>query len=99
MPYPQFILDAPALDDGLSVFWDAFWDLMTCRDGLGGLVPWTAIELYCDRLEADKSLRRLMHRYFRGMETFHRDFMKKAKPKNDKPPDVRPQNAGLGKPD
>jgi len=47
-PLPDSIQNAPALELGLELYWDAFWDLSTCRpSGFGaGPIPWLAIRDY-----------------------------------------------------
>jgi hypothetical protein len=45
---PDRIQNAPELMMGLELYWDAFWDLSTCRvSGFGaGPIPWLAMREY-----------------------------------------------------
>jgi len=47
-PLPKRIQNAPQLEMGLELYWEAFWDLSTCRAvGMGaGPIPWLAIRDY-----------------------------------------------------
>ena len=49
MPLPGKIANAPKLTLGLAMYWTAFWDLNSCRGGMGGPIPWTAIHDYAAR--------------------------------------------------
>lgn len=49
---PPKIRDAPQLAPGLALFWDAFWELHTCRVQ-DGLIPWTAVDAYARRYALD----------------------------------------------
>lgn len=54
-PPPDFIANAPELLPGLDLYFDAFWELTTCRSfigmsGLPGPIPWSAIDAYAQRL-------------------------------------------------
>lgn len=53
MPIPKEILNAPELLPGLELFYAAFNDLHTCRPvGMAeGQIPWTTIDLYCERYD------------------------------------------------
>lgn len=51
IPLPEKIANAPRILKGLEGFYIAFWELSTDRQsGMGaGPIPWTAINLYCQR--------------------------------------------------
>lgn len=44
-------LEEPLIPRHLVFYWDAFWELSTCRSQEigGGLIPWTSIDAYCWR--------------------------------------------------
>lgn len=50
VPPPESIQNAPELLGGLSLYYEAFFDLDTCRSEGGGRIPWTAMETYAARL-------------------------------------------------
>ena len=54
-PLPKKIQNAPELNLGLELYWDAFWDLSTCRPtGFGaGPIPWLAVRDYSLTFEFD----------------------------------------------
>lgn len=45
---PDAIKDAPDLLKGLDLYYDAFFELGTCRGGMGGPIPWTAMRQYAE---------------------------------------------------
>lgn len=55
-PLPKKIQNAPELMLGLELYWNAFWDLSTCRaSGLGaGPIPWLAVRDYALTFEFDE---------------------------------------------
>jgi len=55
MPLPQRIAEAPSLQIGLQLFWDAYMELSTCRMAAMsvGPIPWTAIMDYAKAWELD----------------------------------------------
>jgi hypothetical protein len=55
-PLPKKIQEAPELALGLELYWDAFWDLSTCRPGGFGAtaIPWLAIRDYGVTFEYDE---------------------------------------------
>jgi len=55
-PLPKKIQNAPELNLGLELYWNAFWDLSTCRStGFGaGPIPWLAILEYTRTFEFDE---------------------------------------------
>lgn len=44
----KFLREAPTLLPGLDLYYNAFWELTSCRQiGMGvGPIPWTAVEAY-----------------------------------------------------
>lgn len=50
-PLPKSLQHAPTLNRGLQLYYDAFWQLHTCRQ-LGevqGPIPWHHIDMWCQR--------------------------------------------------
>lgn len=91
LPLPQKIQNAPDLQTGLAIYFDAFMDLNTCRPmGLEpGPIPWLAINQYCDTLEVDKEQREDMHYFIREMDNAYYKFHK------DKEPTIETQSKGI----
>lgn len=48
MPLPKRIQNAPELYFGLELYYQAFWDLCSCRNSAFGIgeIPWTSIQNY-----------------------------------------------------
>jgi hypothetical protein len=47
-------MEAPEVNQGLDIYWEAFIDLSTCRGGMGdGPIPWDRAMQYADRLTMD----------------------------------------------
>lgn len=79
-PYPKVIADAPELLVGLELFYEAFYDLTSCRGGMGdGPIPWTAIEEYCNQTGIYDEQRERMHEYMRGMDNAFLEHHRKKK--------------------
>lgn len=49
-PLPEALQNAPELLPGLDLYYDAFFALNSCRGGMGGPIPWTAIREYASYL-------------------------------------------------
>ena len=79
-PYPKVIAEAPDLLVGLELFYEAFYDLTTCRGGMGdGPIPWTSIEEYCNLTGIYDEQRERMHSYIREMDTAFLEHHRKKK--------------------
>lgn len=63
LPVPQAIIDAPSLAPGLEIYYDAFVELLSCRN-MQGSIPWTAIEEYrvASGLDSESNLLFLVRR-------------------------------------
>jgi hypothetical protein len=48
---PEFILNAPILGSGLSIYYEAFTELSTCRyvGNVPGPIPWLAVDRFAIR--------------------------------------------------
>lgn len=77
--------NAPQIEEGLDLHWDAFGVLTTTRQigqGVLGPIPWTAIMEYCDRYEIEEEQAERMVAYIRAMDRVYLDhFHKKLKDK------------------
>lgn len=69
-PLPRGIAKAPRLAMGLEIFWEAFFALTTCRGGMGGPIPWTAIQSYCNEMGFEGELRERVFHHVRAMDDF-----------------------------
>jgi hypothetical protein len=52
-PIPKKIADAPDIDLGLELYFEAFLELHTCRLYEGGPIPYAAVIEYADRFGFD----------------------------------------------
>lgn len=76
MELPEKLQNAPEVELGLGIFYDAFWDLDTCRFELGP-IPWTAIFTYCEQYEIYGEQREDMFFYVMEMDKAYLDFKSK----------------------
>jgi len=69
-PFPKSIQNAPRLFMGLELYWDAFWDLSTCRPaGMGaGPIPWSVIRDYAVTFELDQDQEEELYHHIRVMD-------------------------------
>lgn len=70
---PKWLLEAPELEPELQLYWEAFFELSTCRpSAFSGIapIPWTAIQAYADAYRFDEDQRFLL--------SFHVSKMDKA---------------------
>lgn len=69
-PFPKAIQEAPHLAFGLELYWDAFWDLSTCRaTGFGvGPIPWSAMRDYAVTFELDEEQQEDLYYLVRVMD-------------------------------
>lgn len=89
---PGAIQNAPQLEVGLELYFEAFWDLGTHRSGMGdGPIMWLAIEQYADRLELDEVQRSDLHYYIQAMDEAFHQHREKTRPKPPSP--KQPQGA------
>lgn len=83
---PDKIVNAPALQDGLSLYYAGFWALTTCRMiGMGeGPIPWTAVEMYCESNGIYASQRADFHYHISEMDEAYLEYRAgKIKAKTD----------------
>lgn len=81
---PPKIRDKPVLLSGLSLFYDAFWDVATCRPSPGSLIPWTAINSWAEAKGLDEETRGLLHRYIRKMDLAFLEWLRSKSAKDAK---------------
>lgn len=77
---PDKIANAPELHMGLELYYDAFWDLTTCRPaGFSlGAIPWSAVHEYGQAFDFSYEQRDWMHYLIRVLD---QAYMKHHAPK------------------
>lgn len=65
---PDSIINKPELLSGLGRFYDAFWQLTTCRPEAGALIPWTAINAWAIADRMDDMTSSMLALYIRQMD-------------------------------
>ena len=67
---PDAIRDAPELRQGLELFYEAFWELSSCRSvGMAmSQIPWLAINTYANHLEIYGEQRQDLYYHIRNMD-------------------------------
>jgi hypothetical protein len=67
-PLPQVLQNMPQLDDGLQLYWLAFWQLISERSGMGdGPIRWTAIQEWCRYNGLSREQTEAVHHHLRVM--------------------------------
>ena len=76
LPLPKRIANAPELWLGLELFYDAFWDLNSCRDAGWSLgpVPWTVIHDFATAFQLDDEQFDDLYYYIRRMDDAYLKF-------------------------
>jgi hypothetical protein len=74
---PKRIANCPQLALGLGLYYEAFWELISCRDGWTGMIPWTAVMAYCDRNGFNAEMADDVLHHVRKMEQAFNDFRTK----------------------
>lgn len=79
LPIPEKIANAPRLQMGLELYYDAFLDLNTCRSiGWGvGPIPWTSIADWANVHGLDADQRDRLFSYIPKMDQVYRDIYNK----------------------
>lgn len=74
-PIPDWITDAPMLQEGLGLYYSAFWELTTCRPigQVEGPIPWTAVEMYCQSHELFGAQKADFHHHIAVMDHAYLD--------------------------
>jgi hypothetical protein len=76
---PPELQGAPDLPIGLHLYWGAFWDLASCRLFDGGMIPWTAVQLWADTYELEHDAAETLHYHIRRLDdVFVKHYRKKA---------------------
>lgn len=96
LPLPRRIQDAPELHLGLEIYYDAFFDLHTCRPvGMGlGSIPWSVMKDYALTWGLDEDQMVDLFYYVRAMDKAYLDWVAK---KEAKPPPAPKPAAGSGR--
>lgn len=83
-PMPDKIANAPELEEGLEVYFEAYFDLDTERNhGMGLMqIPWSKIQMYAEANQFDEEQTEELHAYIRQMDNANlaRLDKKKVKP-------------------
>jgi hypothetical protein len=97
LPLPERIKNAPALLQGLELYYEAFFDLHTCRppemDGGEAPIPWLAIDTWASRAGLDALQREDLQFFVRWMD---REYLTYAaqKRKEKAPPKTKGNRGG-----
>lgn len=77
-PLPEKVANAPALMLGMELYYDAFWDLTTCRQvGFGaGAIPWASVRDYGLTFEFDEEQMEDLFYFIRVMDNAYLEFYK-----------------------
>lgn len=91
LPLPDAIANAPELDLGLDLYFNAFMDLTTCRQlGMAeGPIPWTAIRHYCDEHDLDGEQRDDLFFHVRELDNVYLKFRSAKVKKANEPKPTR----------
>ena len=81
LPLPRKIAEAPALFQGLELYYDAFLELNSCRTtGFGlGPIPWTAMCDYAEAFELDEEQKDDLFYYVRAMDVAYLEHQARRK--------------------
>lgn len=97
-PLPDAIANAPELQQGLELYYNAFNVLTSTRQiGMAeGPIPWDKVEHYCDQYGIDGDQREDMHYHISSLDRVyleHRaESLKRKSTSADGPKTVRPKN-------
>lgn len=83
---PEGIANAPSLEPGLSLYWWAFWELSTDREGGFGVlpIPWSSIKDFAEAYDLDLPTTETLFHHVRGMDRAYRAHCEKLSKKNKK---------------
>lgn len=78
---PSKFANAPRLWPWLKLYWDAFWDLTTCRSsGLSvAPIPWSAVRDYAETFEFDDEQTSSLYFLVRAMDNAYMDYRARKK--------------------
>lgn len=76
MPIPNKIKNAPTLDMGLELFFNAWFELTSTRPvGMGtGPIPWNVVQDYAERFDFDDFQTEALHYYMGAMDTVYFEY-------------------------
>lgn len=85
-PLPDRIANAPEVLLGLELYWQAFWELNTCRPAGWGLapIPWSVMNDYATTFDFDDDQRESLFDYIMRMDKAYRDHHAPPKPPKGK---------------
>jgi len=83
---PAALLDEPELLQGLSIYYDAFWEIFPDRQlGMStGPIPYSSIITYCKEWNLDEEMSYLMLKLIRKMDGLFLEWQEKQSKKNRK---------------
>jgi hypothetical protein len=86
LPLPKSIQDAPFLHFGLQIYFDAFFELSSCRINSFeiGRLNWLMIDEYCKRQGLDEEQSEDMHYFIRKMDDAYVEYQKDKQSKGKK---------------
>jgi hypothetical protein len=78
---PDKIANAPELEDGLEIYFEAFFELDTERNHGMGLtqIPWSKIRMYAEANGYDEDQTEELHAHIRTMDNAHLARLEKKK--------------------
>lgn len=90
-PLPERIANAPELEDGLEVYFEAYFDLDTERHhGMGLMqIPWSKIQMYAEAKSFDEEQTEELHAYIRAMDNANLARLEKKKGKSVGKPNAK----------
>ena len=83
---PPALLDEPDLLQGLTLYYDAFWELFNDRQlGMSvGPIPYSSIVTYCKEWDMDGEMSQIMLRLVRKMDGAFLEWQEKQSKKDKK---------------
>ena len=98
LPLPSKIAKAPTLHIGLELYYDAFWELSTCRaTGWSiGPIPWSAVNDYATTFGFDSEQRDALHHHIRVMDNAYISHFTPKEGKGGKKWRSQPASEGSG---
>jgi hypothetical protein len=83
VPLPDKIANAPTLFEGLGFFYNAFFELLTCRTS-NNVIPYMAIEEYANINEIEGQMKTDLHFFVRQLDNTYSDYQDKKRKREQK---------------
>jgi len=86
MPLPEAIRNAPVLNLGLQLYFEAYCELDSERStGWGvGRIPWSSVQAYAQYNGYTSDQTDRLHNHVRAMDQAHREYLDKQSKKKNK---------------